>query len=51
MLEKGYSLLFKDCKYTIFYSYGVELFCVKMNNRIFAAEWEKENEQAYSSAS
>ena len=44
MLEKGYSLLFKDHKCTIFYSYGVELFCVKMNNKIFTADWEKATE-------
>jgi len=41
MLEKCYSLLFKDRKCIIFYSYSVELFCVKMN-KTFAADWEKE---------
>jgi len=52
MLEKGYSLFFKDRKCIIFYSYsfGVELFCAKMNNKIFTLDWEKATEWIYSSA-
>ena len=34
-----------------FYSYDVELFYVKMNNKIFTTDWEKAIEQAYSSTS
>jgi len=51
MLEKNYSLHFKDHKCTIVDPSGVELFCVKMNNRSFVVNWEKAYELAYTGAS
>ncbi|XP_057998004.1 uncharacterized protein LOC131177011 [Hevea brasiliensis] len=51
MLEKNYSLFFKDRICTIFYPSGIELFYVKMNNKSFVVNFEKATEQAYISAS
>uniref|UniRef100_A0A3Q7G3W0 GAG-pre-integrase domain-containing protein n=1 Tax=Solanum lycopersicum TaxID=4081 RepID=A0A3Q7G3W0_SOLLC len=47
MLEKNYSLHFQNRECVVSDPSGVELFYVKMSNRIFSVDWEKIIEQAY----
>ena len=47
MLEKQYSLQFKDNQYIIFYPYGEKLLCMKMKSKSFAINWENATEYAY----
>lgn len=47
MLENNYSLYFKNRERVVSDPSGVEVFCVKMSNRMFSVDWEKITEQAY----
>ncbi|RVW73460.1 Retrovirus-related Pol polyprotein from transposon TNT 1-94 [Vitis vinifera] len=47
MLEKQYSLQFKDNQCIIFDPYGEKLLCMKMKSQSFAINWENTAEYAY----
>ncbi|WKA10494.1 hypothetical protein VitviT2T_028060 [Vitis vinifera] len=47
MLEKQYSLQFKDNQCIIFDPYGEKLLCLKMKSKSFAINWENAAEYAY----
>ena len=47
MLENNYSLYFKNRECVVSDPSEVELFYVKMSNRMFSVDWEKITEQAY----
>jgi hypothetical protein len=50
MMEKNYSLQFKDHKCTIFDPSGEQVFCINMKNRSFVVDWDKVSNHAYMSA-
>ena len=47
MLEKQYSLQFKDNQCIIFDPYGEKLLCMKMKSKSFAINWENVAEYTY----
>ena len=47
MLEKQYSLQFKDNQCIIFDPYGEKLLCMKMKSKSFAINWENAVEYTY----
>ena len=47
MFENNYSLHFKNRECVVSNPSGVELFYVKMSNRMFSVDWEKITEQSY----
>ena len=47
MLEKQYSMQFKDNQCLIFNPYGEKLLCMKMKSKSFAIIWENAIEYAY----
>ena len=47
MLEKQYSLQFKDNWCIIFDPYGEKLLCMKMKSKSFAINWENASKYAY----
>ena len=40
VIEKGYSLMFKDNTCEIYDPHGAELLCVMMKNKSFTLDWE-----------
>ena len=47
MLEKQYSMQFKDNQYIIFNPYGDKLLCMRMKSKSFAINWDNAIEYAY----
>ena len=47
IIENNYSLQFKNRECVVFYPSGVELFYVKMSNKMFLVNWKKITEHAY----
>ena len=48
LLEKGYSVVFKNKMCVIANSKGVVLFSVKMNSKSFSLNWNKDESSAHS---
>ena len=47
MLENNYSLYIKNRECVVFYPSGVQLFYVKMSNKMFLVNWKKITEHTY----